>query len=184
MTAALSDLSSIVCYRVGAHCKSEGVGLPSVQTIDLPMAFMRLMDSRVYSSRPLFCSLVDSGGLERLVMERGMPYSVCFTPTSTVTKEIIQFAMECPSIHIPHTPTIPIHVSLPKPILTILDPYDHSSSLFHLWKGIRIRSIPHFKVVGNKWEAYLHYLEDENMDAAYSPRPFLTSVEPLWISSV
>ena len=95
MTAALSDLSSIVCYRVGAHCKSEGVGLPSVQIIDLPMAFMRLMDSRVYSSRPLFCSLVDSGGLGRLALERGMPYSVCFTPTSTATKGIIQFAMEC-----------------------------------------------------------------------------------------
>ena len=95
MTAALSDLSSIACYRVGAHCKSEGVGLPSVQTIDLPMAFMRLMDSRVYSSRLLFCSRVDSGGLERLLMERGMPYSVCFTPTSTATKGIIQFATEC-----------------------------------------------------------------------------------------
>ena len=155
-----------------------------MKTVDLPLAFEQLKDRTVYSNCLLFCSLVDSGGLERLVMERGMPYSVCFTPTSTVTKEIIQFAMECPSIHIPHTPTIPIHVSLPKPILTILDPYDHSSSLFHLWKGIRIRSIPHFKVVGNKWEAYLHYLEDENMDAAYSSRLFLTSVEPLWISSV
>lgn len=158
--------------------------MPSVQTIDLPMAFEYLKDRTVHSNYLLFCSHVDSGGLGRLAMERGMPYSVCFTPTSTVTKEIIQFAIECLSIHIPHTPTIPIHVSLPKPILTILDPYDHSSSLFHLWKGIRIRSIPHFKVVGNKWEAYLHYLEDENMDAAYSPRPFLTSVEPLWISSV
>lgn len=30
-----------------------------------------------------------------------------------------------------------------------------------------MQSITHFKVVGNKWEAYLHYLEDENMDAAY-----------------
>ena len=95
MTAALSDLSSIVCYRVGAHCKSEGVGLPSVQTVDLPLAFEQLKDRTVYSSRLLFCSLVDSGGLGRLAMERGMPYSVCFTPTSTATKGIIQFAMEC-----------------------------------------------------------------------------------------
>ena len=63
------------------HCKSERVGLPSVQTVDLPMAFMRLMDSRVYSSRLLFCSLVDSGGFEKLVMERGMPYSVCLAPS-------------------------------------------------------------------------------------------------------
>ena len=58
-----------------------------MQTVDLPMAFMRLMDSRVYSSRFLFCSRVDSSGLGRLVMERGMPYSVCLTPISTATKE-------------------------------------------------------------------------------------------------
>lgn len=175
---------SIVCYRVVVHCKSERVGLSSVKTVDLPMAFMRLMDSRVYSSRLLFCSRVDSGGLERVLMARDRQYSVCLAPFRLQQTRAIQFAMECLSIHIPHTPTIPIHVSLPKPILTILDPYDHSSSLLHLWKGIRIRSIPHFKVVGNKWEAYLHYLEDENMDAAYSSRLFLTSVEPLWISSV
>ena len=112
------------------HCKSEGVGLPSVQTIDLPMAFMRLMDSRVYSSRLLFCSRVDSGGLERLVMERGMPYSVCFTPTSTVTKEIIQFAMECPSIHIPHTPTIPPHAKPNSPFSPSIIPFKPHSPCF------------------------------------------------------
>ena len=88
-------MSSIVCYRVGTHSKSEGVGLSSVKTIDLPTAFEQLKDRTVYSSRLLFCSLVDSGGLGRLAMERGMPYSVCFTPTSTATKGIIQFAMEC-----------------------------------------------------------------------------------------
>ncbi|KAM7453323.1 hypothetical protein BLSTO_05931 [Blastocystis sp. subtype 1] len=64
-------------FRFVFYCMLQG--LPSVQTIDLPMAFMRLMDSRVYNS----------GGLERLVMERGMPYFVCFTPTSTATKGII-----------------------------------------------------------------------------------------------
>ena len=74
-------MSSIVCYRVGAHSKSERVGLSSVKTIDLPTAFEQLKDRTVYSSRLLFCSLVDSGGLERLVMERGMPYSVCLAPS-------------------------------------------------------------------------------------------------------
>ena len=74
-------MSSIVCYRVGAHSKSERVGLSSVETIDLPMAFEQLKDRTVYSSRLLFCSLVDSGGFEKLVMERGMPYSVCLAPS-------------------------------------------------------------------------------------------------------
>ena len=46
--------------------------MPSVQIVDLPMAFMRLKDSRVYGSRFLLCSRVDSGGLERLLMERDM----------------------------------------------------------------------------------------------------------------
>ena len=88
-------MSSIVCYRVVVHCKSEGVVLPSVQTVDLPMAFEYLKDRTVHSNYLLFCSLVDSSGLGRLAMERGMPYFVCFTPTSTATKGIIQFAMEC-----------------------------------------------------------------------------------------
>ena len=88
-------MSSIVCYRVGAHSKSERVGLSSVKTIDLPMAFEQLKDRTVYSSRLLFCSLVDSGGFERLLMERDRQYSVCLTPTSTATKGIIQFAIEC-----------------------------------------------------------------------------------------
>ena len=70
-------MSSIVCYRVVVHCKSEGVVLPSVQTVDLPMAFEYLKDRTVHSNYLLFCSLVDSGGLGRLALERGMPYSVC-----------------------------------------------------------------------------------------------------------
>ncbi|OAO15719.1 DNA-directed RNA polymerases I/II/III subunit 10 [Blastocystis sp. ATCC 50177/Nand II] len=31
---------------------------------------------------------------------------------------------------------------------------------------IPVRCFTCGKVMGNKWEAYLHYLEDENMDAA------------------
>ena len=62
---------SIVCYRVGAHCKSEGVGLSSVKTIDLPTAFEHLKDRTVYSNCLLFYSLVDSDGFENLLMERG-----------------------------------------------------------------------------------------------------------------
>ena len=64
-------MSSIVCYRVGAHSKSEGVGLSSVKTIDLPTAFEQLKNRTVYSSRLLFCSLVDSGGFEKLLNKRG-----------------------------------------------------------------------------------------------------------------
>ena len=43
-------MSSIVCYRVGAHSKSERVGLSSVETIDLPMAFEHLKDRTIYSN--------------------------------------------------------------------------------------------------------------------------------------
>ena len=64
-------MSSIVCYRVGAHSKSEGVGLSSVQIIDLPTAFEQLKDRTVYSNCLLFGSLVDSGGFEILLNKRG-----------------------------------------------------------------------------------------------------------------
>ena len=43
---------------------------------------------------------------------------------------------------------------------------DYPSSLFYLWKGTTPLPFPHLQVVGNKWEAYLHSLEDDNMDAA------------------
>ena len=50
---------------------SEGVGLPSVKTVDLPLAFEQLKDRTVYSNCLLFCSLVDSGGFEKLLNKRG-----------------------------------------------------------------------------------------------------------------
>ena len=50
---------------------SEGVGLPSVKTVDLPMAFEHLKDRTIYSNYLLFCSLVDSSGFERFLLERG-----------------------------------------------------------------------------------------------------------------
>ena len=138
--------------------------MPALSTVDLPNAFKCLKDRRVYSSRFVLSSCVDAGRFESLLEEMDAAFPVCYIHAFSIRKGTV--LLESP---IPHTPTIPLHVSLPKPILTIPHQYDHSSSLFHLWKGMPTQSITHFKVVGNKWEAYLHYLEDENMDAAYSP---------------